>query len=364
MSRLNATLARGWGRLGPRFLPFADAATPELPLGRAAAAVAVPGLGRHGDGAAQRHAQPGDDRRARRADLAGRADGLAAAGVRPVARADRLPLGHTTARCWAGGGCPISGSARCCSSAASPSCRSRCWSCPATATARRSTAQVGAALAFLLVGAGLHTTQTAGLALATDLAPAECPAARRGAALRHAAGRHGGQRPRVRRAAGRLQPHRADPGDPGRGACHHGPEPDRAVEAGGARPRRAPHPIAPRPAFGAILARASSAAAAPAGCWSRSGWAPPPSACRTSCWSPMAAQILHLVGRGDDRAHRPARRRQPDRLRAGRPRCWAAAATPTGSPAAAPLAGLARVRRRDPGRPVRVTAAVPGRHRC
>ncbi|MFD2184436.1 BCD family MFS transporter [Rhodoplanes azumiensis] len=33
--------------------------------------------------------------------------------------------------------------------------------------------QLGAALAFLLVGAGLHTTQTAGLALATDLAPEE-----------------------------------------------------------------------------------------------------------------------------------------------------------------------------------------------
>ncbi|MHA7870930.1 MAG: PucC family protein [Hyphococcus sp.] len=33
--------------------------------------------------------------------------------------------------------------------------------------------QLGAAFAFLLVGAGLHTTQTAGLALATDLAPAE-----------------------------------------------------------------------------------------------------------------------------------------------------------------------------------------------
>ena len=31
--------------------------------------------------------------------------------------------------------------------------------------------QFGAALAFLLVGAGMHTTQTAGLALATDLAP-------------------------------------------------------------------------------------------------------------------------------------------------------------------------------------------------
>ena len=33
--------------------------------------------------------------------------------------------------------------------------------------------QVGAALAFLLVGAGVHTTQTVGLALATDLAPTE-----------------------------------------------------------------------------------------------------------------------------------------------------------------------------------------------
>ncbi len=33
--------------------------------------------------------------------------------------------------------------------------------------------QVGAATAFLLVGAGLHTTQTAGLALATDLVPVE-----------------------------------------------------------------------------------------------------------------------------------------------------------------------------------------------
>jgi BCD family chlorophyll transporter-like MFS transporter len=33
--------------------------------------------------------------------------------------------------------------------------------------------ELGAAIAFLLVGAGLHTTQTAGLALATDLAPEE-----------------------------------------------------------------------------------------------------------------------------------------------------------------------------------------------
>ncbi|WP_292999709.1 PucC family protein [Nevskia sp.] len=33
--------------------------------------------------------------------------------------------------------------------------------------------EVGAALAFLLIGAGMHTTQTVGLALATDLAPVE-----------------------------------------------------------------------------------------------------------------------------------------------------------------------------------------------
>jgi MFS transporter, BCD family, chlorophyll transporter len=33
--------------------------------------------------------------------------------------------------------------------------------------------QIGAALAFLLVGAGMHMTQTAGLALATDIAPVE-----------------------------------------------------------------------------------------------------------------------------------------------------------------------------------------------
>ncbi|MFX5578975.1 PucC family protein, partial [Acinetobacter baumannii] len=32
--------------------------------------------------------------------------------------------------------------------------------------------EIGAAIGFLLVGAGMHTTQTAGLALATDLSPA------------------------------------------------------------------------------------------------------------------------------------------------------------------------------------------------
>jgi BCD family chlorophyll transporter-like MFS transporter len=45
-------------------------------------------------------------------------------------------------------------------------------------TARPGSASVGAALAFLLVGAGLQTVQTAGLALATDLAPRPRPGPR------------------------------------------------------------------------------------------------------------------------------------------------------------------------------------------
>ncbi len=34
MNRLNDNLARAWTRIGPSFLPFADAASAELPLGR------------------------------------------------------------------------------------------------------------------------------------------------------------------------------------------------------------------------------------------------------------------------------------------------------------------------------------------
>jgi BCD family chlorophyll transporter-like MFS transporter len=34
MNRLSQNAMRAWVNLGPRFLPFADSATPELPLGR------------------------------------------------------------------------------------------------------------------------------------------------------------------------------------------------------------------------------------------------------------------------------------------------------------------------------------------
>jgi BCD family chlorophyll transporter-like MFS transporter len=66
--------------------------------------------------------------------------------------------------------------------------RSRSW--PALGRA-----SLAAGLAFLLVGAGLQTAQTAGLALATDLATERDPAARGGADVRDAAAGHGGQRP-------------------------------------------------------------------------------------------------------------------------------------------------------------------------
>ncbi|HIP76941.1 MAG TPA: MFS transporter, partial [Kiloniellaceae bacterium] len=34
MKRFNAAMVESWMRVGPRFLPFADAASRELPLGR------------------------------------------------------------------------------------------------------------------------------------------------------------------------------------------------------------------------------------------------------------------------------------------------------------------------------------------
>jgi len=34
MKAINQAVVKGWQQLGPRFLPFADAATAELPLGR------------------------------------------------------------------------------------------------------------------------------------------------------------------------------------------------------------------------------------------------------------------------------------------------------------------------------------------
>jgi BCD family chlorophyll transporter-like MFS transporter len=170
MRRLNAALALGWTRVGIRFLPFADAASAELPLGRllrlalfqvsvgmamvlltgtlnrvmivelgvatwlVALMVSLPLL------FAPLRALIGFRSDTHRSALGWRrvpyiwfGTLLQFGGLAIMPFALLLLSGDTHAPPWVG--------------------------------------HAGAALAFLLVGAGLHTTQTAGLALATDLAP-------------------------------------------------------------------------------------------------------------------------------------------------------------------------------------------------
>ncbi len=172
MRRVNHKLARGWVLIGPRFLPFADAATPELPLGRllrlalfqVSVGMAVVLLN-------------GTLNRVMIVEL-GVPTWLVALMVSlPLLFAPfRTLIGfrsdqHRSALGWKRvpyiwfgtllqfGGLAIMPFALIVLSGDSHQ--------PAFV------GQLGAALAFLLVGAGLHTTQTAGLALATDLAPAE-----------------------------------------------------------------------------------------------------------------------------------------------------------------------------------------------
>ncbi|HJQ58800.1 MAG TPA: BCD family MFS transporter [Vineibacter sp.] len=171
MKRMNAALARTWIALGPRFLPFADAASVELPLGRllrlalfqVSVGMAVVLL----NGTLNRvmivelevptwlvalmvslplvfapfRALVGfrsDTHRSflgwRRVPYIWMGTMLQFGGFAIMPFALLVLSGDTHGPAWIG--------------------------------------QAGAALAFLLVGAGLHTTQTAGLALATDLAPA------------------------------------------------------------------------------------------------------------------------------------------------------------------------------------------------
>jgi BCD family chlorophyll transporter-like MFS transporter len=172
MKRLNDTLARGWSLLGPRFLPFADAATVELPLGR----LLRLSLFQVSVGMATVLLN-GTLNRVMIVEL----------GVPTwlVALMVSLPLVFAPFRAligfrsdthrsllgwrrvpyiWMGtllqfGGLAILPFALLVLSG--------------DTHGPVAIGQAGAALAFLLVGAGLHTTQTAGLALATDLAPPE-----------------------------------------------------------------------------------------------------------------------------------------------------------------------------------------------
>ena len=170
VARANALLVRGWTQLGPRFLPFADAASAELPLGRLmrlslfqvsvgmATALMVGTLNRvmivelHMAAwlVALMVALPlviapfraligfrSDTHRSvlgwRRVPYIWMGSLMQFGGLAIMPFALILLSGDTRAPVWVG--------------------------------------HAGAALAFLLVGAGLQTTQTAGLALATDLAP-------------------------------------------------------------------------------------------------------------------------------------------------------------------------------------------------
>ncbi|MCB1672721.1 MAG: BCD family MFS transporter [Pseudomonadales bacterium] len=170
MRQLNANLARTWTQIGSRFLPFADAATVELPLGRLlrlslfqiSVGMAIVLLN-------------GTLNRVMIVELGVSAALVATMISLPLLFAPfRVLVGYRsdTHRSYLGwkrvpyiwmgtlmqfGGLAIMPFALL---VLSGDAHGPIW-----------IGQLGAALAFLLTGIGLHTTQTAGLALATDLAP-------------------------------------------------------------------------------------------------------------------------------------------------------------------------------------------------
>jgi BCD family chlorophyll transporter-like MFS transporter len=175
MTQIARTLVRTWVNLGPRFLPFADAATPELPLSRllrlslfqVSVGMALVLL-------------IGTLNRVMIVELGVPAWLVALMVSLPVIyapfravigfRSDthHSPLGwRRVPFIWMGtmvqfGGLAVMPFALLVLSGGGNASHWPTWM-----------GQAGAGIAFLLVGAGLHTTQTAGLALSTDLAPVE-----------------------------------------------------------------------------------------------------------------------------------------------------------------------------------------------
>jgi MFS transporter, BCD family, chlorophyll transporter len=170
---LGRDLVAQWARLGPRFLPFADAATPDLPLSRllrlslfqVSVGMALVLL-------------VGTLNRVMIVELHVPAALVAVMVALPVLYAPLRALigfrsdNHRSALGWRRvpfiwmgtliqfGGFAVMPFALLVLSGGGESAQWPAW-----------IGQLGAGLCFLLVGAGLHTTQTAGLALATDLAP-------------------------------------------------------------------------------------------------------------------------------------------------------------------------------------------------
>jgi len=175
MTQRTRLLVQRWVRLGPRFLPFADAASPDLPLSRllrlalfqVSVGMALVLL-------------VGTLNRVMIVELGVPASLVAVMVSLPVLYAPLRALigfksdNHRSALGWRRvpfiwmgtllqfGGLAIMPFALLVLSGGGDAGRWPAW-----------IGQLGAGLAFLLVGAGLHTVQTAGLALATDLAPRE-----------------------------------------------------------------------------------------------------------------------------------------------------------------------------------------------
>jgi BCD family chlorophyll transporter-like MFS transporter len=175
MKGLTRSVVKRWSRLGPRFLPFADAATADLPLSRllrlslfqVSVGMALVLL-------------VGTLNRVMIVELHVSASLVAIMVSLPVLYAPlRALIGfrsdtHRSAFGWRRvpfiwmgtllqfGGLAVMPFALLVLSGGGNAAAWPSWVGPA-----------GAGIAFLLVGAGLHTTQTAGLALATDLAPVE-----------------------------------------------------------------------------------------------------------------------------------------------------------------------------------------------
>lgn len=175
MKRLSEKLVQSWTKLGPKFLPFADAATPDLPLSRllrlslfqVSVGMALVLL-------------IGTLNRVMIVELGVPASLVAIMVSLPLVfapfraligfRSDthRSELGwRRVPYIWMGtlvqfGGLAVMPFALLVLSGGGNAASAPAW-----------IGQASAALAFLLVGAGVHITQTVGLALATDLAPQE-----------------------------------------------------------------------------------------------------------------------------------------------------------------------------------------------
>ncbi|CAA9256328.1 MAG: PucC protein, partial [uncultured Craurococcus sp.] len=308
--------------------PRLDQARPRVPplrrrrLGGAAARapaapLALPGLGRHVLRAADRHAEPRDDRRARRLRLAGGDDGLAAAALRPIPRAGRAPVGQPPLRArLAPRPLPLDGHAAAIRRPGDHALRAHPALGRQQRAADRRPYRRGAGLPAGGRRAAYHAD---GRPRARDRPrPTGVTAPRRRPALADAAPRHAGERRRVRRAAAAFQPAPAHPGDPGRGAADDGAELHRPLEAGAARPGPYPRrpPAARLPRILAAAARRGTLDPPPrrrrprlrrlqhAGHPARALWRPDPRPFRCR----------------DDDADRALRERRHRRLRHGRPR--------------------------------------------